>query len=325
MKTLRFALGLAFLIAAAAYYRTESPYAGFSGRVFVDLPPGASTAAIARSLAEAGVIRSPLDFLLVRALQRGRKLQAGEYAFSHPDTAAGVYRRIARGDIFFFELKVPEGKNMFEIAAEAAKLGLFSEEAFLDAARDPGAIRDLDPRAPTLEGYLFPDTYRINHRTTPGQLCGMMTARFRAAWRGLHTQAGVHDAVTMASLVEKEARLPAERPLIAGVFDNRLRIGMKLDCDPTVIYAALRHEAYRGAIHESDLQREDPYNTYRFAGLPPGPIANPGLAAIRAALEPARSTALYFVLRPDDSGSHEFSAKLNDHKKAVTRYRRGRR
>jgi UPF0755 protein len=325
MKTIRAILALAVLAGGVAMYRMNQAYAGFEGRTFVDLPRGTSTMSIARTLAESGVVRSRWDFWLACILAHGRKLQAGEYAFDHPATPLDVYRRIARGDVFFYELKAPEGKNMFEIAAEAQRLGLFSEDEFLAAARDPRTIHDLDPKAPTLEGYLFPDTYRVGRRTTPEQLCKTMTDRFRDVWRGLHTEADVHETVTLASLVEKEDKLDAERPLIAAVYANRLRIGMKLDCDPTTIYAAMLHGAYRGAIHQTDLARDDPYNTYRHPGLPPGPIASPGLPSLEAALDPAESRDLYFVLRPDGSGAHEFSAELAAHNAAADRYRRARR
>jgi UPF0755 protein len=183
-------------------------------------------------------------------------------------------------------------------------------------------IRDLDPRAPTLEGYLFPGTYRLSRHTTPQVLCRKMTARFREVWSGLHAGADPHQTVTLASLVEKEAKLPEERPRIAGVFENRLRIGMKLDCDPTTIYAAMLDSRYRGTIYRSDLESLNPYNTYQHAGLPPGPIANPGLASIQAVLHPENTSALYFVLKPDGSGGHEFSDTLATHAAAVTRYHR---
>jgi UPF0755 protein len=152
-----------------------------------------------------------------------------------------------------------------------------------------------------------------------------MTAQFRAAWTSLHRNAGVHSTVTLASLVEKESKLPAERPKIAAVFENRLRIGMKLDCDPTTIYAALLEGRYRGVIHRSDLDSDDPYNTYRHAGLPPGPIANPSLASIRAVDAPDQTDALYFVLRPGDSGAHEFSSNIAAHEAAAARFRHARK
>ena len=325
LRAIRIIAFLAVLAGGLAVYRLGRPYRGFGGETFVDVPRGTSTGTIARMLADAGVVSSRWDFLLARLAGRARKLQAGEYRFDRAATPVEVYGRIARGDVFFYDLVVPEGRNMFDIAASVEKLGLFPQDEFLAAARDPRAIRDLDPHAPTLEGYLFPNTYHVGRHTTPEQLCRLMTGKFREVWRGLHANADVHEVVTLASLVEKEDKLGSERPLIAAVFANRLRIGMKLDCDPTTIYAALLHDRYRGTIYRSDLQRNDPYNTYRTAGLPPGPIANPGMASIDAALHPAASGALYFVLRPDGSGAHQFSTDLAAHEQATTRYRRGRR
>jgi len=182
-------LGMLALLAALAggfaIFRLTGPYRGFEGETFVDIPRGASTGAIARMLAEAGVVRSPWDFLLARVARRGRTLQAGEYRFERPASALEVLGRIARGDVFYYDLVAPEGWNMFDIAASVEKLGLFPADRFLEAARDPALISDLDPKAPTLEGYLFPDTYRLSRHTTPEQLCRIMTARFRAVWRDL--------------------------------------------------------------------------------------------------------------------------------------------
>jgi UPF0755 protein len=323
MKILRLLFLVALLAGGFAVYRLAAPYQGFGGEIFVDIPHGASTSAMAEMLARAGVIRSRWDFLLPRALGRGRKLQAGEYRFNHPATVMEVYGRIARGDVFYYELVVPEGKNMFDIGAAAEQLGLMKAADFVAAARNPALIHDLDPAAPTLEGYLFPNTYKLSRNTTPQRLCQLMTAKFREVWHGLHTGANVHDTVTLASLVEKEGKLAQERPRIAAVFANRLRIGMKLDCDPTTIYAALLDSRYRGTIYRSDLENDNPYNTYRHAGLPPGPIANPGLASIQAALSPADSDAIYFVLRPDGSGGHEFTNNIAAHEAATAKYRRG--
>jgi len=323
MRFLRFLFLLLLLAGGLAVYRAMSPYQGFSGETFVDIPHGTSTGGIAALLADAGVVRSRGDFLLARAALRGRVLQAGEYKFSRAATPVEVYERIARGDIFYYELVVPEGRNMFDIAASVEQLGLFPASAFLAAARNPALVRDLDPQAPTLEGYLFPNTYRLSHHTTPDRLCRIMTGKFREVWSGLKTDAGIHRTVTLASLVEKEGKLAPERQQIAAVFDNRLRMGMKLDCDPTTIYAALLANRYRGTIYRSDLESDDPYNTYRHAGLPPGPIANPGLPSLQAALHPADSDAIYFVLRPDGSGGHQFSNNIAAHEAATAKYRRG--
>jgi UPF0755 protein len=225
MKKVRI-LALPVLILGFLVVRQSLPYQGFQGEVFVDIPHGTSTGGIARMLADAGVVRSRWDFLAARLIGRGRVLQAGEYRFDRPASPPAVYNRIARGDIFYYELVVPEGKNMFDIAAAVEELGLLPAERFLAAARDPSLIRDLDPQAATLEGYLFPNTYRLSRHVTAERLCRMMTDKFREVWRSLGGNSGVHETVTMASLVEKEGKLAAERPQIAAVFLNRLRIGM---------------------------------------------------------------------------------------------------
>ena len=319
-------LGILFLVGLAAggfaVYRLAIPYRGFSGEIFVEFPHGTGTSSIADALVKAGVVRSRWDFLLARVASQTRVLQAGEYRFDSAASPIDVVRRIARGDVFYYELTVPEGRNLFDIANAAEELGLFPARRFIAAAWDSTMIQDLDPYAPTLEGYLFPDTYRLSRHTTPDRLCRLMTAKFREAWHSLHTAANLHRTVTLASLVEKEGKLADERPRIASVFENRLRIGMKLDCDPTTIYAALLQQNYRGIIYRSNLDSNHPYNTYRHEGLPPGPIANPGLASIRAALAPSQSDSLYFVARADGSGGHEFSSNIAAHESAVERYRR---
>ena len=310
--------------AAVAYiaFSLTAPYRGFGQEAFLDLPKGTSTLQMAGMLRNRGVIRHSWAFLAARLVRRGARLQAGEYRFTKPASVLEVFDRIARGDIFYYELVVPEGKNMFDIAAAVERMGLFPAAQFLQAARNPALVRDLDPEAPTLEGYLFPNTYRLSRRTSPDHLCRIMTGEFRDVWRGLHTGAAVHRTVTLASLVEKEGKLPDERPVIASVFLRRLAIGMKLDCDPTTIYAALLTGNPHRALYRSDLANGNPYNTYRHAGLPPGPIANPGLASIEAVLHPADTDYLYFVLRPDGSGRHHFSTNLVAHQAAIARYRR---
>jgi UPF0755 protein len=299
------------------------PYAGFANPVFVEFPKGTNTVRMAAMLRRAGVIRYEWPFLVARIVEPNVSLQAGEYRFAHRASVREVFGRIARGDIFYYELVVPEGRNMFDIAASLERLGLFPAAQFLEATRNPAAIRDLDPRAPTLEGYLFPSTYRLSRHTAPDRLCLIMTAKFREVWRSLAGGADPHRVVTLASLVEKEGKLPDEHPVIASVFLRRLAIGMKLDCDPTTIYAALLSGTYSGVIRRSDLASEDSYNTYRHAGLPPGPIANPGMASLHAVLHPADTPFLYFVLRPDGSGGHNFSTNLVAHTANISKYRHG--
>jgi UPF0755 protein len=320
-------LFIVVLLAGGAYvaYLTLTPY-GPSREVFVDIPPGTGTRKIAEMLVNAGVIRSESGFLAVRALNQGAKLQAGEYSFDHPLSVWDVFRKIARGEVHYYELVVPEGSNMFDIATGLGQLGLARPAEFLKVASRPDLIRDLAPNAPTLEGYLFPATYRVTRHTTVAQVAREMTNRFRRAWSELGApSADVNSIVTLASLVEKESAVPAERPMVAAVYTNRLRMGMKLDCDPTTIYAALLEDRYRGAIHQSDLASTNRYNTYKNAGLPPGPIANPGADALKAALRPADTPFLFFVAKPGGSGSHQFSTTLAEHNVAVQAYRRAQR
>ncbi len=325
MRWLKFLIALMVLGAAAAmalYYWASMQQPRLAHEAIIEIPRGSSTRAIAEQLAKAGVIQSPWQFLAARLYRPGQKLQAGEYRFADPASALDVYGRIARGDIFYWELAIPEGQNIFDIATTVEQSGLMSGSDFLAAARDPALIRDLDPKAPTLEGYLFPDTYRVTRRTTAHELCRTLTARFRSEWKQLAGSAAPHDAVTLASLIEKEAAVPADRPLISSVFHNRLKLGMKLDCDPSTVYAALLEGRYRGVIHRSDLASLNAYNTYQHEGLPPGPIANPGKASLKAALEPATTDYLFFVALGDGSGRHQFSKDIKSHNLAAERYRR---
>jgi peptidoglycan lytic transglycosylase G len=318
-------LALAALAAGIAFYSVARPYQGFHQPVILDFPKGTSTGSMATQLAQAGVIHYSWEFLMARALQPKARLLAGEYQFSQPASVFTVFDRIARGDVFFYELTVPEGSNIFDIASSIDRFDFMKGADFLRIARDPSPIRDLAPDAPTLEGYLFPSTYRIERSTTVKQLSRMMTDLFRKHWRELqpdHPTRQVNSIVTLASLVEKETAVPAERSVVASVYANRLRINMPLDCDPTTIYAALLEGRYRGAIYRSDLDNQNPYNTYRHAGLPPGPIANPGLASLKAALAPGESSYLYFVAKPDGSGSHQFSETIDQHNRAVEQYRK---
>jgi UPF0755 protein len=321
-------LALAVLVAAIGgtwiVYRLNQPYKGFSDPVFVEFEHGTSTRSIATVLADKGVVEDRWLLLAARGLRRDANLQAGEYKFDKPATPFEILGRLARGDIYYMELLVPEGFNMYDIAEAVGKLGTMRPETFLAAAKNPAMIRDLDPDAPSLEGYLFPNKYRVYRHTTAQQICRMMTGEFRERWKALQKRANVHDTVTLAAMVEREARRPDERPIVASVFHNRLRIGMKLDCDPTTVYAALLDNRYRGTIHRSDLANTSPWNTYQHVGLPPGPIANPGLSSIQAALAPAETPYLYFVAKADGSGGHNFSESLGEHDAAVAQYQRAK-
>ena len=259
---------------------------------------------------------------------RSRKrstLEAGEYFFDHPVTAFEVYDAIANGRVYVKEFVVPEGFTMFDIAALAESEGFLSREEFLAAARDPSPIRDIAPDAPTLEGFLFPATYEFPRHVTGKDLTAAMVKRFRQVWITLPAadapeHRSVRDVVTLASLVERETPRPEERPHVAGVFENRLRIGQPLQCDPTVVYAMTLAGVYSGRLDGGDLHFASPYNTYQNRGLPPGPIANPGEAALRAALDPPPTDDLYFVANTE--GGHFFSKTLQEHNQNVARYRR---
>jgi UPF0755 protein len=333
MRTLRRLLLLLIVLALLAvgglFMLVQVPYRGFSDAVVVEFPKGTGSAQIAATLEQQGVIRNRWVFTAARLLRLRARLQAGEYKFSEAASPWTVVGRLVRGDVFFYEVTVPEGSNMFDIAGIVNEGGVIPGAKFLALARDSSLIRDLDPQAPSLEGYLFPATYRYTKATTPKALVHEMVARFRRAWSEVKPAGGgaadPHRIVTLASLVEKETAQPSERPLIAAVFTNRLRRGMTLDCDPTTIYAAKLEERFRGTIHQSDLASVNPYNTYRHAGLPPGPIANPGLAALKAAANPAESNFIFFVARPDHSGAHHFSSSMAEHSRAVADYRRGQR
>jgi UPF0755 protein len=314
---------LSAAVAAYVFYAPVGPPAGTSddNATYFDIAPGTGTKTIAAQLERAGVLRSRFAFELLRELNGG-KLIAGEYRFNHPANATEVYSRIVRGDVYFIPLTIPEGYNIFDIAQAVENARLGSRADFLAAERSQTTlIADLAPNAPSLEGYLFPDTYHFGRHSTPADMLAAMVKRFRqvAAQLGLAAD-NLPRTVILASLVEKEVKQDSERPLVAGVFNNRLDRNMPLATDPSVIYAALLENRYRGAIYASDLQADSPYNTYRHTGLPPSPICNPGVAALKAAISPASTDYLYFVA---DAQSHsQFSTTLKEHSQQVQTYRR---
>jgi UPF0755 protein len=300
-------------------------YGNFPQPVFVDIPRGTSSWRIGKELTRAGVLRNPWLYQFSRIIHLGTGAKAGEYQFIKAATPAQVFARLAAGDVFHIDVVVPEGSTMFDIANLVERAGIGAEAEFLRVVHSPKLISDLAPSAPSLEGYLFPATYRFGRKSTVSDVCQAMTAQFRR----VHSELGMHGdpnpTVTLASMVEKEARLPEERPRIAGVYAARLRKGMKLDCDPTVMYAAQLEGNWRGAIHRTDLARANRYNTYKNPGLPPGPIANPGRDSLRAALHPLDTDELFFVAEPGATGAHVFSKDLAAHDKAVSSYRRDHR
>lgn len=293
------------------------------GKPDVLLRSGLSARRIAAELQAAGVIRNASAFLALHAVKGRPSLKAGEYRFDHPADAFEILDRVTRGDVIVRTVVVPEGYNMFEVADAVAAAGLCTRDQFLEAARaEVVLINDLDPAATSLEGYLFPDTYQFTRAQGPREIAAAMVRRFRQEAASLGLAGDIHRIVVLASIVEKETGVPEERPLVAGVFQNRLQRNMVLAADPTVVYGALLAGRYRGAIHQSDLGFDSPYNTYRRAGLPPGPIANPGRDSLRAAMQPASTTYVYFV--SDARGRHRFASTAAEHSRNVAAYRRER-
>jgi len=308
------------------YVGVNTPFKGYDAtEQFVDIPQGSGSVAIAKRLADAGVIRDVFSFRAALWLTgEGRRLQAGEYRFDRPVSAREVANKIARGEIYVRPITFPEGLTMKQMAALYESKDFGSAHDFLTAAKNVTLIRAVDPDAKDLEGYLFPDTYNLKRKEGAEQLVPKMVTAFmkamtpelleRADERGMT----VRQLVTLASIVEKETGNKQERPLVAAVYSNRLRIGMALQCDPTVIYALERAGRYNGNLTHENMQYDSPYNTYRYPGLPPGPIASPGRASIEAAANPASVDYLYFVSRND--GTHAFATTLEEHNRNVHKY-----
>jgi UPF0755 protein len=333
------ALGVVLLLLALAgatawlWYSIEQPYQGFAAEgVFVDLPHGASSRTVARVLKQNGVIRSAFAFEVYARRHPRRRLQAGEYFFNHAISGHDVFWQIADGHIYEQSFTVREGETIFDIAHDLEAENLMTADDFLSAAQNPELIRDIAPHAKTLEGFLFPATYFLPRHPTPTDVTAEMVHKFKEEWQriappesrrdttGLEHGRPVASVVTLASLVERETPKPEERPLVAGAFENRLRKNVPLQCDPTVIYAMQDAGQYNGKLTGADLHFPSPYNTYVHAGLPPGPIGNPGEASLRAALDPAKTDYLYFVA--NTQGGHFFAATLAEHNRNVTKYRR---
>ena len=305
------------------YSRVIEPYRGYpDAEVFVDIAPGSSPSTIGNRLVETGVIRDARTWQIALWISgRSRSLRAGEYRFDAPLHALDVIDKIARGDVYRRRLTFREGLTIPEMAQVFEERGFGKADEFRQAAQNAGLINDLDPEARDLEGYLFPETYALPRGTSAAAVVAQMVDGFKTALtpelRSAAAAAGLstRQLVTLASLVEKETGTPAERPLVAAVYNNRLKIGMAMQADPTVIYALQQAGKYTGNLRRDDLQFDSPYNTYRYAGLPPGPIAAPGKASLEAAAKPADVDYLYFVSRND--GSHVFASTLEEHNRNV--------
>src|SRR5215471_15142441 len=303
------------------------PYRGHRPeKVFVEIPHGTSRWGVSGILAKDDIIRSRLAFAVFSAWHFRRPLQAGEYYFDRQYDSREVFWRISKGEIFIHYVTVPEGWTMFDIADQLDREGICRRTEFLIGAHNASLVSDVTPKSQSLEGFLFPSTYEFTHHTTCAQATEKMVQRFRSvlgviapSGTPLPQNLNLEQVVTLASLVERETPNPAERPLVAGVFYNRLRRGYALQCDPTVQYAMDLAGHFEKTVQAKDLKIDSPYNTYEHRGLPPGPIANPGEASLRAAVHPADTDYLYFVA--NDKGGHFFSKTLAEHNRNVARYR----
>ncbi len=341
---------VAVIIAAALgafWLRVElaRPYRGFSAaQVFVDIPRGTSRWSIAGLLQRNGVIHSRLAFLAISERHHRSVLQAGEYMFDKPSTPREVFAQIASGHVFVHVVVVPEGWTMFDIAAELEKQHLCTRAEFLSVSDNASLVSDIAPHAKSLEGFLFPSTYQFSRGASPEEMAATMVHEFREEWSKIEASSqqdspatpaktdpvkpaestmpslSADEIVTLASLIERETPQPQERPVVASVFYNRLKLGLPLQCDPTVQYALDLLGKPTPKVRAEDLHVQSPYNTYLHRGLPPGPIANPGDASLRAALEPAKTHYLYFVA--NGSGGHFFSSTLVQHNRNVQKYKR---
>jgi len=325
--------------AAWMWYGMTQPYQGFSASgVFVDIPHGVSRRYVAYLLKKHGVIRSRLGFEIYARRHPKRTLQAGEYYFDHPTAGREVFWKLANGQVYQQPFTVREGETLFDIAHELEAAKFVNAGDFIYAAGDPTLIRDFAPEAQTLEGFLFPATYQLSRHPAASELTAQMVHKFKEEWNRIaaasdangypgsnaQTSPANHasrlQAVTLASLVERETPKLDEKPKVASVFENRLQKGMRLQCDPTVIYGLERMGQYKGTLTGQDLKFDSPYNTYQHGGLPPGPIGNPGEASLHAALHPAETNLLYFVA--NTQGGHFFSSTLAEHNKNVVKYHR---
>ncbi len=333
LKGLALPAGLATLAVVALlmwfFVQIHQPYQGYPepSRIVL-IERGWTLPRIAEALHSQGIIQSSSIFRwYVWLAFEPSSLKAGEYQFEGPHNLPAVLEKLLLGQVHHYRITIPEGLILEEVAERLTENGFGEENQFLEAMKEIDRIRDWDPAAEiNLEGYLFPDTYFFPRGVKEGAIVRSMIESFRQTWTPEHSrrarelQLSIREVVTLASLIEKETALDQERPLVSAVFHNRLQQNLKLACDPTVIYAVKQVKEFDGIIHQSDLDLDSPYNTYLYPGLPPGPIANPGLESIEAALYPAQVDYLYFVSTND--GSHYFSNNYRDHNRAVQQYQR---
>lgn len=289
----------------------------------ISFPQGSGIRKLATELKNGGVIRSSWHFILMTRLRGdAQRLKAGEYHFSDDMTPGMILNKVVSGEADYRKFTLPEGYSVYQAAELLEQKGYFNKTAFLEKCRDKAFLARIGVAGESVEGYLYPATYNLTKSGGEEQLLEQMVRQFRKAYAAITDGEAArrfsrHEIITLASIIEKEAVSSAEKALISSVFHNRLRIGMPLQSDPTTVYGV---RAFSGKVSKADIQRPSPYNTYRNKGLPPGPIGNPGIDAVQAAMNPAKTDFLYFVARLD--GTHQFSRNLTEHNRAVVRYLR---
>lgn len=331
MKKLIFSIFLIFLILSLyilgkKFLETQilKPYGEKGKFAIVEIKSGMGVKNSASLLYRMGVIKKRILFLAGHALFfKGKTIKAGEYKFDFPISAYEVLKKIIDGEIFLHSVTIPEGSTIEEIAEILEKEGLLRRGDFINACRETSFVSQITGEADNLEGFLFPDTYFLSKGIEPEKIVEIMVRRFKekvgeyiknAETKGLN----FYKILILASLIEKETSVPSERPLVSSVFHNRLKKGMLLQCDPTVIYALKKEGIFQYPLKKESLSFPSPYNTYLHKGLPPGPICNPGLASIDSAFYPSKTDYLYFVSNGD--GTHTFSLDIASHNRAVRNY-----
>lgn len=295
--------------------------------IVFEVEKGQTAKKIALNLKKNGIIKKTWPFLAgYRVFFSAQSLKAGEYAIAIPDSPKNILQVLSQGSVYLHSITIPEGLIIQEIAGLLDSAGFAAKQDFLQDVAETSLISSLDKDAPNLEGYLFPETYRFSKGTSSEEIVAAMvfqfTKVFSQEWieRAAELGMSIRDIVTLASLIEKETSLRKEKKIISAVFHNRLRIGMKLDCDPTIIYVLKLEGRFKDRLRTRDLKYDSPFNTYLYSGLPPGPIANPGRGSLEAALYPTDEKFLYFVSKND--GSHHFSQTFREHQNAVNKYQR---
>jgi len=343
MKRLILVIIVVLLVAGGAsagwvYSELRQPISHNKSGQYIEIPRGLSPSAIVKKLADEGVLKSewPLK-LYLRATGRGSTLKAGEYDFPSPVSPMGVLAKLQQGQRRLARLTIPEGWTRWDIAkamAQVPELKLENEAQALELMDNVSLVSDLDPQAKNLEGYLFPDTYEFAYDTTPAQLIEMMVKRFRGVWksdwndRARILNMTTRQIVTTASIIETEAKLDEERPIVSSVIYNRLEKNIPLAVDSSIVYASKLEGKWRydGKVYRSDIERRSPYNTRIYAGLPPGPVASPGASSLSAALNPEQTDYLYYVRNPDrDDGAHNFYSNGSDFETGVQALRKWER